>query len=389
MLIDSHAHVFPAMGGPAGHRSVRDHMRYLQHMMASHHQPVRRADDGSIVRRPTLADSGDPTLDELSDVDFRGGGHGRFTWTVGGVDHYLQYLPPTLTRLSAPPELMVAQMDFVGIGRAVLQTGHVYGRLNRFLSRAVRRYPDRFWGLVLVDEWRVDSPRQRTALDHAIGGLGLHGLWFHTGNLAQHDRSETFDDPVFHPFWDHVSEMRMPVYLNLAGAPSGKEGYLAELANFGRWRRRYPEIPLMLPHGIPLFRFMENGEVRIPPEVWKVLADSNALVEILIPIFQGAIWEYPYVEAQPVVRQYYERLGPDRLGWGSDMPNVERNCTYKQSLDYLRLHCDFIPPADMAKICGNNVATLFAGQSAAQQPLTANHDDTLELGGVGSHRNGP
>ena len=41
------------------------------------------------------------------------------------------------------------------------------------------------------------------------------------------------------------------------------------------------------------------------------------------------------------------------------MPNVERHCTYKQSLDYLRLHCDFIPAEDRAKICGGNVARLF------------------------------
>ena len=83
------------------------------------------------------------------------------------------------------------------------------------------------------------------------------------------------------------------------------------------------------------------------------------MAEILIPIFQGAIWEYPYVEAQPIIREYYERLGPDRLAWASDMPNVERHCTYRQSLDYLRLHCDFIPPDDMAKICGGNIARLF------------------------------
>ena len=104
---------------------------------------------------------------------------------------------------------------------------------------------------------------------------------------------------------------------------------------------------------------MKNGEVSIPSEVWTALRASNALVEVLIPIFQGMIWEYPYAEAWPVVREYYERLGPDRLVWGSDMPNVERNCTYRQCLDYLRIHCDFIPQADMDKICGGNVARMF------------------------------
>ncbi|HNT88270.1 MAG TPA: tyrosine-type recombinase/integrase, partial [Candidatus Hydrogenedentes bacterium] len=36
------------------------------------------------------------------------------------------------------------------------------------------------------------------------------------------------------------------------------------------------------------------------------------------------------------------QLGADRLVWGSDMPNVERFCTYKQSLDYVRRYCPFL-----------------------------------------------
>ena len=31
----------------------------------------------------------------------------------------------------------------------------------------------------------------------------------------------------------------------------------------------------------------------------------------------------------------------------------------RQSLDYMRFHCDFIPPDDMAKICGGNIARVF------------------------------
>jgi len=41
------------------------------------------------------------------------------------------------------------------------------------------------------------------------------------------------------------------------------------------------------------------------------------------------------------------------------MSNVERHCTYRQSLDYLRNHCDFIPAKGMNKICGGDVARLF------------------------------
>ena len=304
MIIDSHAHAFPPMGGPSGFASAGRHAMYTQHALAFHHQPVRRAADNSQVHEQTLYDGEDVTLDGLTDVGFRGGGFGRLAWTAAGEDCYLQYLPPTLVNLSAPPELMVAQMDYVGVDRAVLQTGHLYGRLNRYLSGAVRRFPDRFWALAMIDEWRADSSSQLRALDRAIVGLGLHGLWFQTSALEQHGRAEMVDDPAFHPFWDHVRSMGIPVYLNVTSAAPGPEPYLAQLAALERWLQRYTDIPVMYPHGLSLYRFMRGGRVAIPEEAWRALAAPNLMVEILLPIFQGAIWEYPYAEARPIIREY-------------------------------------------------------------------------------------
>ena len=361
MIIDSHAHVFPPMGGPSGHSTVRQHMRFIQQMLKFHHQPVRRTHDDTATAGQTLYDGIDDSLDGLADVGFRAGEQGRFVWTVDGDDHYLQYLPPALSGLASPPELMAAQMDYVGIDRAVIQTGHSYGRLNRYLADAVRKFPDRFWALAMVDEWRTDHPSQIRALDRAVNELGLHALWFMSGNLRLHGRTEMLDDSAFSPFWDHVRDLGIPVYWFVNPAAPGHEPYLAELAAFGRWAQRYPEIPAMFTHGLPLSRFTVDGVVSIPAEAWRALEAPNVMVEVLFPIAHGAEWEYPYVEARPIIREYYERLGPDRLAWGSDMPNVERHCTYRQSLDYLRRYCGFIPADHMARICGDNVARLFGG----------------------------
>ena len=359
MIVDSHGHAFPAMGERSGHQTSREHLRYIQHMLRFHHQPVRRLDDGAVVTEQTLYDGRDPSLDGLTDVGFRTGEHGRFVWSVDGVDHSIQYLPPAQADLSAPPELLLAQMDYAGVDRAVLQNGHSYGRLNRYLADAVRTYPDRFWALAMVDEWWADHPSEIRALNEAIQELGLHALWFMTGSLRQHGRTDTVDDPTFKPFWDRVQELQIPVYWFVNSAEPGLDAYLDALAAFGRWVRMYPDLPCMFTHGLPPSRFMKEGRVSIPAEAWEPLKAPNVLVEVLIPISQGAMWEYPYIEAQPLIKEYYERLGPDKLAWGSDMPNVERHCTYRQSLDYLRLYCDFIPSADMAKICGDNVARLF------------------------------
>ena len=60
-----------------------------------------------------------------------------------------------------------------------------------------------------------------------------------------------------------------------------------------------------------------------------------------------------------------DRLGTDRLMWGSDMPNVERFCTYKQSLDYVRKYCPFLTAREKDRILGDNCAAFYGIDSGA------------------------
>jgi predicted TIM-barrel fold metal-dependent hydrolase len=45
--------------------------------------------------------------------------------------------------------------------------------------------------------------------------------------------------------------------------------------------------------------------------------------------------------------------------WGSDMPAALRVCTYGQSLDYIRAHCDWLPQPELEGILGENAVKLF------------------------------
>ena len=83
-------------------------------------------------------------------------------------------------------------------------------------------------------------------------------------------------------------------------------------------------------------------------------------VEILYPIHWARDHEYPFDELRPALATLYQRCGGERLIWGSDMPNVERNCTYRQSLHYLRRLGDgLVPAADIDRILGLNVLRLL------------------------------
>ena len=72
-----------------------------------------------------------------------------------------------------------------------------------------------------------------------------------------------------------------------------------------------------------------------------------------------SVWDYPMLQIRPALEQMVERIGADRIIWGTDIPIVMLHWTYRQSLDYIRSYCDFIPDEDMELILGGNMARLL------------------------------
>ena len=98
----------------------------------------------------------------------------------------------------------------------------------------------------------------------------------------------------------------------------------------------------------------------MPEPLAALLGRDQMMVEVLYPIHWARDHEYPFPELQPALRTLYDRLGGERLVWGSDIPNVERNCTYRQSLHYLgTIGEGIIPAADLDRVLGPNVLRLL------------------------------
>ena len=122
-----------------------------------------------------------------------------------------------------------------------------------------------------------------------------------------------------------------------------------------RWLERWPRVRGVWTHG-----FGPELLERMPEPLGALLAREQLMVEVLYPIHWARMHEYPFAELQPALRTLYQRVGPERLVWGSDMPNVERNCTYRQSLEYVRLNTDaWLPSAELDAILGLNVLRLL------------------------------
>lgn len=359
MIVDCHAHVIQNWIGACGHPTRDLHMKYLQRVIAGTVARTYRARDGAPADTKALIRADDAGWSGLRDVDFRVGRFGQLEFTVDGEDYYTQYMPVGMQNLEAPPELMLAQMTYAGVDHAVLQAGGAYGAMTEYNTFAQLQYPQKFTALMHLDEAMAGTPEALAQIDRAAA-LGVKGLYYNFEGFARHNFPWEMDDARLDACWDRLRAHGMVLCAEISGAPRyDKRNYLHNIAALDRVLARCAGLSCHLAMGIPV-QFFAAGDCWDLPDAYEALLRRDGFVtELMFPITWGGRWDYPYREAHPLIRDSHRRFGAEKLMWGSDMPNVERFCTYGQSLEYLRRYCDFLPASDMDRILGDNAARLY------------------------------
>lgn len=131
---------------------------------------------------------------------------------------------------------------------------------------------------------------------------------------------------------------------------------MAHIVALGRILARHRDLRVHLAMSPPVAFFAQDGRYAFPEELLAVYRHEPLVLEVMFPITYGGIWDYPYPEAQALTMSLRDQLGAHRLVWASDMPNVERFCTYRQSLDYVRKYCPFLTAREKDLILGDNCA---------------------------------
>ena len=361
-IVDGHCHIFPSLAGACGFPDAATHLMYQQRAMHMHgNQPYRRQRDHQRVAKRALWSPDDPSpAGRATDAGFRAGRCGRFEWETDGEPTYVQFLPPHMADLSAPPEVIVTSMDYAGVTTAILQNDHIYGNLAEDFAATGKAYPGRFIGLAQVDEANAYTDEQLQILRDQVERLGMAGLYFTTAGLSLSGYKPLHDDPVYDPLWKEVARLNLPLFwVQFGASPVGT--YEDEMLCLERIVQRHPDLSHVLVHGIPTAIYADKRDrVSLPEVITRLVHSGHVYPELLYPISWGGRHDYPYARAAIQFRQLYDRFGPDRFIWGSDMPNVERFCTYRQSLTYALDYFDFLSDADRRLIFRENALGLFS-----------------------------
>jgi predicted TIM-barrel fold metal-dependent hydrolase len=359
MIIDCHAHVFQNWHGACGHPSIDLHLKYIQKNVTRPAAETFRVRDGMRVKPGLLFREGDNTWAGLKDVDFRIGRYGRLEFMHEGEEYAIQYMPVGMQTIESPPEFMIAQMVYAGVDHCILQAGGGYGAMNDYNAFTQSAFPEKFTGLLHIDEAIADRADVLAEVDRAHRTLALKGLYY-SHDFSRHGYARNLDHDAFRPFWDKIAGYGLPAFVELSSTPNyDKPSYIGNLMALDRVMQRHPDLRFVLVMGPPVAHFGSSGKWDFPADVLTAYKRDNLLIEIMFPITWGGVWDYPYPEAQELTRQMRDLFGAAKLVWGSDMPNVERFCTYRQSLDYVRKHCAFLSASEKDAVLGANAAQLF------------------------------
>jgi len=279
---------------------------------------------------------------------------GRVRWG----DETIQLLPPFNETTSFSAETLLAQMDWAGVERAVLLQGPFYGQANAYVASAVKRWPDRFLGAFAPDPRDRDLRRQ---FQQCVDEYGLHALKFElteTTGLTGRYPDLDIDSAEFHWIYEEAQRRNLVVAFDL-GKP-GSASYQSD--NIAAVARRYPALNIVIAHlGQPPIARPDEDALnaawakqillgRLP----NVYFDTSAL-----PAYAPDYDEYPYVLAQDYIRRAVDLIGADKIMWGTDAPGLLTSGSYRQLLNMIRVHCDFLSAEQKAQILGSNAARVY------------------------------
>lgn len=279
---------------------------------------------------------------------------GRARWG----DETIQLLPPFNEATTFPAEALLAQMDWAGVERAVLLQGPFYGEANAYVASAVARFPDRFVGAFAPDPFAPDA---RHRYKQCVEDYGLSIVKFEltepTGLTGRYSDLR-IDAPAHRWLFEAAESDGLTVTFDLGkiGSRAYQTDAVAAIAE------RHPNLTIVIAHlAQPPIGECDDA---LSNEQWKeqillgckpnVFFDLSAL-----PAYSPDYDEYPYLAARAYIKCAAELIGAEKIMWGADVPGLLTSGSYRQLLNYVRLHCDFLTEGELAGVLGLNALRVY------------------------------
>lgn len=304
MIIDVHTHIYPAVRGRTSAGSVQDY------------------------------------------------GYGKVSGGPGETP--FQLIPPFRPQTAFEPDVLVAHLDFAGVDRAVLLQGPFYGDVNDYVIAAVRKYPERLTGAFFFDPWE-DAARETF---DAVPDLSAFGaVKIECVGLCDLHPGAALDDPDLAWLWQTLEERGRVLVFDL-GAPGSPSYQTAAVRGIAE---HHPSLKIIIAH-----LAQPKPEIEADPQRMALWDEQIELGQLPNIWFDNAALPgyypdeaYPFPTAARYLQTAIERIGPEKVMWGTDMPGLLLQATYPQLVSMAHLHTRFLSPAQQELFFWRNAQSVY------------------------------
>ena len=205
-------------------------------------------------------------------------------------------------------EQMIGAMDQAGIAKsALVQASTCYGHDNSYVADAVAAHPDRFTGVFSVDVLAPDAPDK---IRYWVGRK-LTGMRLFTAGSTMPNQADWVDDPRSFPAWECVSELRIPVCMQMT---------VKAIPQLIRMLERFPKVSVILDH-LAKPNLSDGPPYPGAADVFR-LADHKNLYLKITPrtVADARNGKATHATFFPLL---VSKFGASRIAWGSNFPASE------------------------------------------------------------------
>lgn len=239
----------------------------------------------------------------------------------------------------ATPEMLLELMDANGVEKTVLVQVIYYRWDNSYTAEAMRKYPDRFFGVCRINPEDSKSP------DHLSRWVAEHGFRGVRLSPSTDTSGDWFKSPLMDPIFTCAAQLKTPVLI-LTG-PS-------RLPDLAEVLKRHGDVDVIVDH-------MSDCPIDAPEKL-KLLLDLAKFEKVYVKI--SHTWSlskmaYPWRDTFSMVKRVYEAFGARRLMWGTDWPVSLNKATYTQTLSVVRDEMDFFSPEEREWVLGKTALKIW------------------------------
>ncbi|WP_455585367.1 amidohydrolase family protein [Bacteroides sp.] len=228
-----------------------------------------------------------------------------------------QMLPPFMTDGRNSAEVFLSNMDYAQVSAAVVTQEFIDGFQNDYLQEVARRYPDRFLVCGMCEFRRPGFLEEAEKLIES----GFKAIKIPAQRLLTAEGRVYLNTDEMMRMFRLMERKKIILSIDLADG-SLQTGELREVIS------ECPELKIAIGHFGMVTRkdWKEQIKLALAPNV---MIESGGITWLFNDEF------YPFTGAVKAIREAADRVGMNKLMWGSDYPRTITAITYRMSYDFV------------------------------------------------------